>query len=158
MIDITCAILSMNIHFDIKRHVNILCKIPSDSNARDIILYCDFFNAVLGRAIRTLPCMNEKHSPTFLRKVLDVCVPRVSWRSTWKLVYCFLIVPNGRQILTMVCKVLNVPFEWGIYIYIYTHTTGQKYGIFWSPMETLVLDILICWKWLGTNHNQVLSL
>ena len=38
------------------------------------------------------------------------------------------------------------------------YTTGQKYGIFLSPMETLVLDILICWKWLGTNYNQVLSL
>ena len=60
MIDITCAILSMNVHFDIKRQVNILCKIPSDSNARNIILYCEFSNAVLGHAIRTLPGMNEK--------------------------------------------------------------------------------------------------
>ena len=60
MIDITCAILSMNVHFDIKRPVNILCKIPSDSNARNIILYCEFSNAVLRRAIRTLPGMNEK--------------------------------------------------------------------------------------------------
>ena len=23
-------------------------------------------------------------------------------------------------------------------------------------METLVFDILVCWKWLGTNHKQVL--
>ena len=60
MIDITCAILSMNVHFDIKRQINILCKIPSDSNARNIILYCKFSNAVLWHAIRTLPGMNEK--------------------------------------------------------------------------------------------------
>ena len=60
MIDITCAILSMNVHFDIKRQVNILCKIPSDSNARNIIPYCEFSNAVSGHAIRTLPGMNEK--------------------------------------------------------------------------------------------------
>ena len=25
-----------------------------------------------------------------------------------------------------------------------------------STMETVVFDILICWKWLGTNHKQVL--
>ena len=60
MTDNTCAILSMNVHFDIKRQENILCKIPSDSNARNIILYCEFSNAVLGNAIRTFPGMNEK--------------------------------------------------------------------------------------------------
>ena len=60
MIDITCAILGMNVHFDIKRKINILCKIPSDSNARIITLYCEFSNAMLGHAIRTLPGMNEK--------------------------------------------------------------------------------------------------
>ena len=60
MIDNTCAILSMNVQFDIKRQENILCKIPSDSNARNIILYCEFSNAVLGHAIRTFPGMNEK--------------------------------------------------------------------------------------------------
>ena len=60
MIDIACAILNMNVHFDTKRQVKILCKIPSDSNARNIILYCEFSNAVLGHAIRTLPGMNEK--------------------------------------------------------------------------------------------------
>ena len=60
MIDNTCAILSMNVHFDIKRQENILFQIPSDSNARNIILYCEFSNAVLGHAIRTFPGMNEK--------------------------------------------------------------------------------------------------
>ena len=60
MIDNTCAILSMNVLFDIKRQENILCKIPSDSNARNIIFYCEFSNAVLGHAIRTFPGMNEK--------------------------------------------------------------------------------------------------
>ena len=60
MIDIACAILSMNVHFDIKQQVKILCKIPSNSNARNIILYCEFSNAVLGHAIRTLSGMNEK--------------------------------------------------------------------------------------------------
>ena len=60
MIDITCAILSMNVHFDKKQKQNGKCKIPSDSNARNITLYCEFSNAVLGHAIRTLPDMNEK--------------------------------------------------------------------------------------------------
>ena len=60
MIYNTCAILSMNVHFYMKRQENILCKIPSDSNARNIILYCEFSNAVLGHAIRTFPGMNEK--------------------------------------------------------------------------------------------------
>ena len=34
--------------------------------------------------------------------------------------------------------------------------TGIKYGISGKHMETLVFDILIRWKWLGTNHKQVL--
>ena len=120
MIDNTCAILSMNVHFDIKWQENILCKIPSDSNARNIILYCEFSNAVLGHAIRTFPGMDEKtQSYVFLRQVLDVCVPRVPLRSTWKLMCCFLIVTNARQILTMVCKFLDIPFEWGIYTDMY---------------------------------------
>ena len=77
MIDITCAILSMNVHFDIKPQVNILCKIPSDSNARNIILYCEFSNAVLGHAIRMLPGMNEKTQSYIFTSGLDVCVPCV---------------------------------------------------------------------------------
>ena len=60
MIDNSCAIWGMNVQFDIKRQENILCKIPSDSNARNIILYCEFSNAVLGHAIITFPGMNEK--------------------------------------------------------------------------------------------------
>ena len=60
MIDNTCAIWDMNVHFDIKRQENILCKIPSDSNARNIIFYREFSNAVLGHAIRTFPGMNDE--------------------------------------------------------------------------------------------------
>ena len=60
MIDNTCAIWGMNVHFDIKRQEYILCKIPSDSNARNIIYYCEFSNAVLGHAIRTFPGMNDE--------------------------------------------------------------------------------------------------
>ena len=60
MIDNTCAILSMNVHFDIKPQENILCKIPSDSNARNIILSCEFSNAVLGHGILTFLGMNKK--------------------------------------------------------------------------------------------------
>ena len=60
MIHNTCAILSMIVHFDIKWQENILYKIPSDSNDRNIILYCKFSNAVLGHAIRTFFGMNEK--------------------------------------------------------------------------------------------------
>ena len=119
MIDNTCAIWGMNDHFDIKRQENILCKIPSDSNARTIKLYCKFSNACLGMPSEHFLAWTRKHSPSFLRQVLDVCVPRVHWGSTWKLMCCFLIVTNARQILTMVCKVLDVPFEWGIYIDMY---------------------------------------
>ena len=50
----------MSVHFDIKRQINILCKIPSDSKARNIILYYEFSNAAFGHAIRTLTGMNEK--------------------------------------------------------------------------------------------------
>ena len=32
---------------------------------------------------------------------------------------CFLIVTNARPILIIVCKVLDAPFEWEIYIDIY---------------------------------------
>ena len=60
MIDDTCAILSMNVHFDIKRQENILCKIPSDSNARNIILSCEFSNAVLGHVSLTFLGMKKK--------------------------------------------------------------------------------------------------
>ena len=60
IIDNTRAIWGMNVHFDIKRQENILCKPPSDSNARNIIIYCEFSNAVLGHAILSFPCMNEK--------------------------------------------------------------------------------------------------
>ena len=75
--DITCAILSMNVHFDIKRQENILCKIPSDSNARNIVFYCEFSNAVLGHAIRTLPGMNEKtHSYIFTSGSRRLRTPR----------------------------------------------------------------------------------
>ena len=58
------------------------------------------------------------------------------------------------------CGEWKLPSNISLSTHIYTsmYTTGQKYGIFWSPMETFVLDILICQKWLGTNHNQVLSL
>ena len=59
--DLPCSwMIDMNVHFDIKRQENILCKIPSDSNARNIILYCELSNAVLGHAIRTFPGLNEK--------------------------------------------------------------------------------------------------
>ena len=37
-----------------------LCKIPSDSNARNILFYCEFSNAVLGHAIRTFPGINDE--------------------------------------------------------------------------------------------------
>ena len=118
-IDITSEILNMNVHFDIKRQVNILSKISSDSNARNIILYCEFLIQCLGMPSERFLAWTRKHSPTFLRQILDICVSRVSWRSTWKLICCFLIVQNARHILTMVCKVLDVPFEWGIYIDMY---------------------------------------
>ena len=56
MIDITCAILSMNVHFDKKNDKSLYCV-----KFRPIVtLYCEFSDAVLGHAIGTLPGMNEK--------------------------------------------------------------------------------------------------
>ena len=57
IIDITCAILSMNAHFDQKKDKSIYWV---NSNARHIAFYCEFSNAVLGHTIRMLACMNEK--------------------------------------------------------------------------------------------------
>ena len=125
----------IHVHFDIKRQVNILCKIPSDNNVRDIImiiLYCEFSNAVLGHATRRLPGMNEKtQSYIFTSGSRRLRTPHRE--SPWgafgdsrpvgalrpleinmELMCCFLIVTNARQILTMVCKVFDVPFEWAI--------------------------------------------
>ena len=119
MIDNTCAIFSRNVNFDIKRQENILCKIPSNSKACNFILYCEFSNAVLGHAIRTFPGMNEKTQSYIFTSGSRRLRPRVPWRSTRKLMCCFLIFTNAHQILTIVCKVLDVPFEWGIYIDMY---------------------------------------
>ena len=66
--------------FDIKRQENILCKIPSDSNARNIILYCEFSNAVLGHSIRTFSGMNEKTQSTVEVEVLHFYVRLCSGR------------------------------------------------------------------------------
>ena len=33
------------------------------------------------------------------------------------------------------------------------YTTDKNMEYLDSTMETFVLDILICWKWLGTNHK-----
>ena len=79
----------------------------------------NFLMQCLGMPSEHFLAWTRKHSPTFLRQVLDVCVPRVPWRSTWKLMCWFFIVMNARQILTIVCKVFDVPFDWGIYIDMY---------------------------------------
>ena len=119
MIDITCAILSMNVHFDIKRQVNILCKIPSDSNARNIILYCEFSNAVLGHAIRTLPGMKEKtqsHIFTSGSRRLRPPRPReINMEIDVLFSYCHERPSDFNHGM----QVLDVPFEWGIYIDMY---------------------------------------
>ena len=119
MIKNTCAIWGMNVHFDIKRQENILCKILSDSIAVISYFIANFLMQCLGMPSERFLAWTRKHSPTFLRQVVDVWVPHVPWRSTWKLRCCFLIVTNARQILTTVCKFLDVPFEWGIYIDMY---------------------------------------
>ena len=61
MIAIACAILSLIAQFGKKkRQINILGKFPSDSNARNKTLYCEFSNALLRHADRMLPGINEK--------------------------------------------------------------------------------------------------
>ena len=98
MIDITCATLSMNVHFDKERQVTILCKIPSDSNARNITLYRELSNAVLGHAIRTLPGMNEKTQPYIFTSVSRHLRAPCPLEINIELMCCFHIVKNARQI------------------------------------------------------------
>ena len=114
MIDNTCAIWGMN------KSKQIYCA-KFRLIVTPVISYfiANFLMQCLGMPSKPFLAWTRKHSPTFLRQVLDVWVPRVPWRSTWKLRCCFLIVSNARQILTTVCKVLDVPFEWGIYIDMY---------------------------------------
>ena len=38
------------------------------------------------------------------------------------------------------------------------YTTGTKMEYLESTMKPLVFDISICWKWLGTNHKQIIWL
>ena len=37
----------------------------------------------------------------------------------------------------------------------YNTAKNVEYVYLKSTMEALVFDILICWKWLGTNHKHV---
>ena len=51
----------------------------------------NFLMQCLGMPSERFLAWTRKHSPTFLRQVLDVyCVPRVPWRSTRKMMCCFL--------------------------------------------------------------------
>ena len=36
------------------------------------------------------------------------------------------------------------------------YTTGKNMDFLESTMETFVFGIVICWKWLNTNHKEVL--
>ena len=156
MIDNTCAILSMNVHFDIKRQENTLCKIPSDSNARNIILYYEFSNAVPGHAIRTFPGMNERtQSYIFTSGTRRLRTPRPLEINMETDVSFFFIVTNARQILTTVCKVLDVPFEWGIGIYYRRNfLLGQPTLLkssWYFPKQDFKPKICL-WAWRGTQE------
>ena len=44
----------------------------------------------------------------------------------------------------------------GIIVMLYTTSKNMEY--LQTTIERLVLNILICWKWFGTIHKQVLLL
>ena len=126
MIDITYAILSMNVHFDKKRQVTILCTFPSDSNARNITLYCEFSNAV--HAIRTLPAMNDKTQSYIFtsgsRRLRGPHPLEINMEIDVLFSYCH----ERPSDLTMVCKGLDVPFEWNIYRYAYIDESSYLFN------------------------------
>ena len=119
MIDITCAILSMNVHFDKKRQVTILCKIPSDSNARNFTPYCTFSNAMFAHAIRTPSGRNEKTQSYIFTssswRLPAPCPLEINMEIDVLFSYCH----ERPSDLTMACNGLDVPFEWGMYIDMY---------------------------------------
>ena len=39
---------------------------------------------------------------------------------------------------------------------MYIYTTGKNMGNLESILITLVFDILIYWKWIDTNHEQII--
>ena len=113
----------------------------------------NFLMQCLGMPSERFLAWTRKHSPTFLRQVLDVCVPRVPWRSTRKMMCCFLIVTNARQILTMVCKVLDVLFDWGIYIdmdyrrnFLFDQTTLLKSSWYFPKQDFKPKICLRAWR------------
>ena len=61
----------------------------------------------------------RKHCPTFLCEVLEVFVPSVPCRSTWKLMCFFSYCHKHPSDWTIVCKVLHVLFEWRLSIDMY---------------------------------------
>ena len=61
----------------------------------------------------------RKHCPTFLREVLEVFVPSVPCRSTWKLMCFFSYCHKHPSDWTIECKVLHVLFEWRLSIDMY---------------------------------------
>ena len=147
----------MNVYFDIKRQFNILCKFSPIVTPVTSYSIANFQMQCLGMPSERFLAWTRKHSPTFLRQVLDVCVLRVSWRSTWKLMCCFLIVTNARQILTMVCKVLEFPFEWGIYIdthyrqnFLLDQPTLLKSSWYFPKQDFKLKICLLAWR--GTQE------
>ena len=88
-----------------------------------VTLYCEFSNVVLGHATRMLPGMNEKtQSYIFTSRPGSLCPLQVNMEIGVLFSYC-----HERPLdWTIVCKVLHVPFEWGIYRYIDMYY-GQKF-------------------------------
>ena len=64
------------------------------------------------------------------RKVIRLVVPEMVSRATWPIRYVSWSFPN-------------------------TPPAKNKEHLI-STIETLIFGILICWKWLGTNHKHVL--
>ena len=111
MIDVTCAILSMNVHFDKKNDNSVYC-VKFRPIVTPVILHCiaNFECSV----IRTLPGMNEKtQSYIFTSGSRRLHAPRpleINMEIDVLFSYCY----ERPSDLTMICKVLNVSFECGI--------------------------------------------
>ena len=119
MIDITCEIWAWTSILTKNRQVTMLCTIPSDSNTHNITLYCEFSNALLGHATRTLPGMNEKTQSFIFTSGSRRLPAPCSLEINMEIDVLFSYFHAHTSDLTMACKGLDIPFEWGINIDMY---------------------------------------
>ena len=90
-------------------------------------------------------------------------------QSTWPLIWQFSVFDLGYLVNRIFiyqyrngpvakCVHCNQPVIVSLAVTFIFYTAGQNVKYLESSMEVLVFDILICWKWLGTNCKHLLWL